>query len=399
MARTEPKPLTQVVIVGGGFGGVRAALKLANRKGFSVKLISENSYFEYHAALYRSATGRSPLEVAIPLREFFRKTKNVEVIQDKILQIEPNEHRISGVSGSHWRYDTLILAVGSVTTYFGIKGLKRYSHGVKSIHQALELKHYLHNNLISGHDESNYVVIGGGATGVELSAELTSYLASIRRRHRLPRGQFSVNLIEAAPRLVPQLPAGYGERIQRRLLKLGVKLFLSTAVTSETYKAIYLPGGSIKTHTVIWTAGVTNNPLFADHDFFQFGKGQKVKVDRYLRAAKDVYVIGDSADTAFSGMAQTALYDANFVINNLLKRARGQAAKTYRAKRPIYAIPVGAGWSAVRWGKLEIYGRLGWMLRRLADLRLYLKFLPLKKALTTWRYGIVIEEDCLTCRK
>ena len=399
MARSDKKPLTQVVIVGGGFGGVRAALKLANHKEFSVKLISENSYFEYHAALYRSATGRSPLEVAIPLREFFRKTKNVEVVQDKIAEIKPDEHRLSGVSGSHWRYDALILAVGSVTTYFGIKGLKRYSHGVKSIHQALELKHYLHNNLISGHDESNYVVIGGGATGVELSAELTSYLASIRRRHRLPQGQFSVNLIEAAPRLVPQLPAGYGDRIQRRLLKLGVKLFLGTAVTSETYKAIYLPDGSIKTHTVIWTAGVTNNPLFAAHDFFQFGKGQKVKVDRYLRAAKDVYVIGDSADTAYSGMAQTALYDANFVTDNLFRRVHGKAAKTYRAKRPIYAIPVGAGWSAVRWGKLEIYGWLGWVLRRLADLRLYLKFLPLKKALTTWRYGIVIEEDCLTCRK
>ena len=389
--------MIKVVIVGGGFGGVRAALKLSGHSEVEVKLIAENTYFEYHAALYRSATGRSPLEVAIPLQNFFAKSKNIEVVQDKVETIDTKARHVVGASGSRWNYDKLILATGSVTAYFGIKGLKRYSHGVKSIHEALELKRHLHDTLVSGHAESNYVVIGGGATGVELSAELTAYISSIRRRHHLLERPFAVSLVEAAERVVPQLPLSYSARIQRRLQKLGVNLYLKTPVTAETYESIKLPGGSIHTHTVIWTAGVTNNPLFAKHDFFKLGRGQKVSVDKHLQAHEDIYVIGDSAETEFSGMAQTALHDANFVADNLLRQLHGRPLKTYQAKRPIYAIPVGPRWSAIRWGRAEIYGYPGWILRRLADLRLYLKFLPLGKALTTWRFGITIDENCPIC--
>jgi NADH dehydrogenase FAD-containing subunit len=98
----------KVVIVGGGLGGVRAALKLANRKGIDVKLISPQSYFEYHAALYRSATGRSPLEVAIPLKDFFGYAKNVEVIDDTIEDIDSKDQVVVGKSDSRYEYEKLI---------------------------------------------------------------------------------------------------------------------------------------------------------------------------------------------------------------------------------------------------------------------------------------------------
>jgi NADH dehydrogenase FAD-containing subunit len=97
-------------------------------------------------------------------------------------------------------------------------------------------------------------------------------------------------------------------------------------------------------------------------------------------------------------MAQTAIHDANFVTANIKKQLRGKPPRQYEPARPVYAIPVGPHWSAVRWGKLEIYGYPGWILRRLADLRLYLKFLPPAKALTVWRYGIVAEESCDVCK-
>ena len=100
--------MTNIIIVGGGFGGVRAALNLANRRGVHVKLISDKTYFEYHAALYRSATGRSPLEVAIPLVEFFEYAKNVEVLKDEIVGIDPEEQKIAGKADTKEELDAAL---------------------------------------------------------------------------------------------------------------------------------------------------------------------------------------------------------------------------------------------------------------------------------------------------
>lgn len=389
----------RVVIVGGGFGGVRAALSLANKRGIEVKLISNQGYFEYHAALYRSATGRSPLEVAIPLRDFFAYAKNVEVLEDTIADIDKDNRKVTGESGSKYAYDALILALGNITEYYGIKGLKEYAYGVKTIHEALKLKRHLHEQLLNSESDRNYIVIGAGATGVELSAELSAYLKKIRRKHKISR-TFQIDLIEASPRALASMPEDFSAAVERRLKKMGVITHFNTPVKSETVDSVQLPQGPIHSHTVVWTAGVTNNPFFSKFpSIFRLGKVGRVEVDRYLKAAEGIYVIGDSAVTPFSGMAQTALHDANFVVGNIIRKVKGQQMLAYKPKRPIYAIPVGSRWAAVLWGKARIYGRLGWILRRLADLRLYLTFLPLRKALTTWRYGFVDEEVCSVCKQ
>lgn len=387
----------KVLIIGGGFGGVRAALNLAGKKGFEVRLMSDKSYFEYHAALYRSATGRSPLEVAIPLQAFFKSAGNVEVIEDSLKSVDAKQHVALGVSDSRYPYDALILALGNITQYFGIPGLKEYSFGVKTIQEALELKRHLHEDLVNNSpNQRHYVVVGAGATGIELAAEMTAYLKKVRKRHGLS-GRFTMDLIEAAGKVMPNLPEDFTNHIQVKLQKSGVKLHLNSPVKAETLEGIELPSGHIKTQTVVWTAGVANNPFFKRADF-KLSKRGRVEVDQYLQAAPDVYVIGDSAETMYSGMAQTALHDANFVTTHLMRAAKQLAPKSYEPQKPIYAIPVGPHWSAVLWGKVRIYGFAGWTLRRLADLRLYLRFLPFVKALSTWRYGILVEEQCPVCK-
>ena len=383
----------------GGFAGVRAALKLANKRGVEVRLLVSQSYFEYHAALYRSATGRSPLEVAIPLREFFAYADNVTVIEDKIVGLHTDKRQVTGESGVAYPYDALVLALGSVTAYYGIKGLKEHAYGIKSIDEALRFKRHLHDQLLKHETERNFVVIGAGASGIELSAELTAYLRQIRRRHD-NTAPFQVQLIEAAPRILPALPEVFSAAITQRLKQLGVRIFTDTAIQSETADAIQLPNGPIQSHTVIWTAGMTNNPFFEDYpEIFQFGKNKRVKVNEFLEAAPSIYVIGDSADTPYSGMAQTALHDADFVAVNLLRASKHRTQRSYQPRRPVYAIPVGPHRAAVLWGRWRINGRLGWLLRRLADLRLYIDFLPFTKALTTWRFGFKQEEVCPICKR
>lgn len=385
-----------VVIVGGGFGGVHAALKLANKHGIHVRLVTSETYFEYHAALYRSATGRSPLEVAIPLAQFFRFAKNVEIVQDTVESINPHGH-VTGRSGSVYRYDQLVLATGSVTAYFGIRGVQQYAYGAKTIQEALRFKRHLHEQLLRSEVEHAYVVVGGGATGVELAAELVSYLKRVRRKHRVQPG-YTVYLVEANDRVLSILPQSMSKAVERRLERIGVKLVLGTAIQSETADYLELPAGNIRSHTVVWTAGMANNPLLTESGHFKLGRAGKVEVGEFLEALPNVYVVGDSAATRFSGMAQTALHNAAFVASDILRKQSGQQRQSYKPKQPVYAIPVGPRWSAVRWGWLEVYGRVGWLLRRLADLRLYVTFLPPYKALRTWRYGYVDEEACPVCR-
>ncbi len=390
----------RVVIVGGGFSGVRTALNLANNPDFNVVLVSKLPYFEYRSALYRSATGRSRREGAISLADFFAGDANIKVVQDEIIQIDDKKKLVAGLLPSAYHYDVLVMAVGNVTQYFGIKGLPEFSYGVNTIEEALELKHRLHDDLIEQHfPERNYVVVGGGPTGVELSGELVSYLKHVRARHHV-KTKFNVDLIEAGPRLLPSLPVSFTDRIKQRQKQLGVKVLFNTAVESETIDKIKLPRGELKSHTVMWTAGVTNNPLYAKFPaLFQLGKGGKVIVDQYLEAHPGIYVLGDGALTQYSGMAQTALHDANFLSTNLKRGLKDKVRLPYVPEKPIYAIPSGPYWAAVLWGKVSVFGYAGWALRRLADLRLYLTFLPVTKAWATWQSGFTVEESCSICKR
>ena len=388
----------KVVIVGGGFGGVRMALSLANKKNLSVRLISNQPYFEYHAALYRSATGRSPLEVAILLKEFFGYAKNVEVVEDTVVDIDNKSKHVTGESGSRYEYDTVVFALGSVTQYYGIKGLTKYAYSIKTIQEALKLKRTLHQQLLDDQPEQNYVVVGAGASGVELAAELTSYLKRIRKKHRITK-KFRVELVEAGPRAVAAMPESFSTAVEKRLKKLGVKTMYKTAVKAETIDSIQLTKGPLRSHTVIWTAGVANNPFYSQFPkLFATTPAGRVVVDAQLQAAPNIFVIGDSAQTQYSGLAQTALHDASFVGSNLVRSVKGKPPRVYEPKRPVYASPVGPRWAAVLWGRVQINGRLGWLLRRLADLRLYLAFLPPAKALAVWRYGHKDEEICPICK-
>jgi NADH dehydrogenase len=152
----------------------------------------------------------------------------------------------------------------------------------------------------------------------------------------------------------------------------------------------------IRSHTVIWTAGIANNPFFAEQDF-QLAKNGKARVDQYLQSETGIYVIGDNADTPYSGMAQTALYDGKFVAKNLKRLANNQDAQPYLAKKPIYVFPAGHHWAAVLWGEVRIYGKLGWLLRSFADLIAYHDYEPWQLASKRWMAENDAEESCPLC--
>ena len=385
-----------ITIVGGGFGGIKAALELSKDHSIQVTLISDKPDFQYYPALYSAATGHSHLESWVPLSTIFAGKKNIRVQLDTITSIDPSTKELKGKSGKAYTYERCILALGVVTTYFGIDGLETYSFGIKSQEEIERLKRHLYTDIAEKHTvDKRYVVIGAGPTGVELSAALGSYISRLCEHYgvehkNVPR----VDLLEAAPRILPRMSEKTSEIVLKRLQKLGVNVHTNQAVESATAEHIMVGGKPIKSRTVIWTAGVTNHPFYREQaEHFELEKNGRVKVNDYMVAAPDVYVIGDNASTQYTGLAQTALHDALFVAKNIKREINGQKPKKYKAVKPPVVVPVGENWAILEWHGIRIGGWAGSILRRIADFIGYNDMLPLGQALGVWHASMVMEDD------
>lgn len=386
----------RIVIVGGGFGGIKAALELVEDRRFTVTLISDHDDFRVYPTLYQVSTGGAKRIASIPLSEIFAG-KSIELVIDTVSGIDKKARTITTASKGVFAYEAIVLGLGVQTNYFNIPGLQEYSYGIKTLNDAEALKRHLHQQLTDNkRPDLNYVVIGGGPTGIELAGALPSYLKKITKQHGMKKRKIHVDIVEAAPRLVPRMPKDISKAITRNLRKQGVTVHVKTAVQAQTADALMIGNKPIRSHTVIWTAGVSNNPFFKEQDF-QLARNSKVRVDQYLQAEPGIYVIGDNADTPYSGMAQTAIYDGKFVAANLQRIASKQDPVSYVAKKPIYVLPAGPKWAAVLWGKVRVYGWLGWVLRSLADLVQYKDYLPWQLAIKRWAALDDSEETCPYC--
>jgi NADH dehydrogenase len=374
-----------VLIIGGGFGGVKAAQDLAKNPSISVRLVDPKSYMEYHAAIYRLVTGRSATETCIPYAALLGKT-NVEVVKDSIVGIDVSAKVAKGKSDSQYRYDSLIIAVGSETSYFGIKGIQENAFGITSIDEALRLKRHINEifrNVNSAKPDErapalHIVVIGGGASGVELSGELAWYTRKLAKKNSVDASLMTIDLIEAMPRVLPQLPERVSEKTLARLRHLGVNVLLNRSVVKEETDQLFLKDMQMTTKTVIWTAGFKANRLASIVPGVTVDKRGRAIVDGFLRAEshENVYVIGDAAATKYSGMAQTAISDAAYVARHISSKLLMRAPVAYVQPAPAYSVPVGHRWAATVYHGMQFFGLLGWMLRRAADMRAFLSLLP-----------------------
>jgi NADH:ubiquinone reductase (H+-translocating) len=386
----------QVVIVGGGFGGIKAALELAGHQDFHVTLVSDRDTFNYHPMLYHTATGGSRVVSSIPLAELFAD-KRIDIVIDSATKLDRKHKTIAVASGKKLEFDILILAMGVITNYFGIPGMQEYSWGIKSLEDAEKFKSHLHHQLIEGHKpDAHYIIVGGGPTGIELAGALPGYLKELMKQHGIRGRKIHVDLVEAAPRLMPRMPESVSRAFARRLRRLGVRLYLGTPVQTASADMLLINGKPVSSHTVVWTAGIANNPFFANNHFM-LNKNGRVQVDSLMQAWPGIFVIGDNADTPYTGMAQTALHDAQFVARNLIRHAEGKRPYAYKPKKPVYITPAGKNWAAVVWGKLHLYGWLGWVFRRAADWIGYHDVEPWWKATGRTLADSKKQNDCLIC--
>lgn len=389
------KPIN-VVVVGGGFGGVKTALNLANKPGFLVQLISNNTHFEYHGALYRSAVGHSPREVVIPLRDIFKHAKNVELVLDSVGFVDAKKQLVASQAGEVYPYDKLVLALGNTVNYFGIEGLAEHTETMHDISSTLKLRKSLVELFKQpGSKPIRIAVVGAGASGVELAGELPAFAGLVAKKYQQPVPKLKINLIDGADRVLPLLSTKASTKTAAHLEKLGVNIHLNIKVQSCQSGEICLDAGNLEADLIIWTAGSKPVNFFSENpDVFTLARGGRVVVDEYLRPQNNdnMFVLGDNADTPYSGMAQTALHDANFVSRNLVRQAKKQPLAKYRPRRPVYVVTAGPKWAVVERGRKTITGYRGWLVRRQADLAIFKQFEPLKQAIKTWRSGQKMSE-------
>lgn len=385
-----------ILIVGGGFAGVKTALELNHKSKHSITLISDKDHLLYFPALYATATGKSKLQSIIPLSTIFEDTR-VKIVEDKITGYDPTRKIVKGTK--EYSYDRVVFALGVVTSYFGIKGLDKFSYGIKSATELDRFRKHLHDELSHDHHKDmSYVIVGAGPTGVELSAALASYLRFISKRHNVKKSKISIKLVEAAPRVLPRMDEATSRAVTKHLRSLGVSVMTNKKVEAQDDDSIIISGKEIPSHTVVWTSGVTNNPFFQKHSsHFNFAPNSKVTVDEYMMSDENTYVIGDNAATQYSGLALTAVRDARFVADDIIRSAKRLPRKKYKAQVPATVVPAGNKWAAFEWRDMRIAGFIGYLLRRAADMVAYRDILPMKAAVRAWRSEDWLNEDCTKC--
>ncbi len=362
------KMTQKVLIIGGGFAGIRTAQRLAGQSQFSVTLVSPRPWLEYYGALYRIIRSDAFSRVCLMFDDML--PRSVTVMIDAIESVDTTKKTAQGRLGSY-PYDIVIIAPGAEPAYFGIPGMKEHALTMGHVGEAVHLRRHF-DALLSKHDalprheqetSERVVVIGGGPTGVETAAELTVHLHDLRRRPP------HIILVEAAERLLPAMPEIVSTRSRQRLEDLGVHVMTQKKVTACQPGKLLLADGEIEAGTIVWTAGVKAHSLLARVSGLELDPKGRAVVDGELRAkgVKDVFVLGDCAKTQYAGMAQTAIYDADFVAKILAGRPR-----TYAAPKPKFALPIGERWAAVVFGPLNVFGLLGYAMRLAADLKVFL---------------------------
>ncbi len=374
-----------VVVVGGGYGGVKAALELSKKQIGKITLISNEPYFLHHGTLYATATGKNFAESVIPLNTLFANHPNVEIVEDFIINFDPRRNLISSKKRDY-HYDKLVLSLGSTTTYFGIPGVKEHSYGIKSLEDIKKFQDHIHDEVVQQKLDKEYFVIGAGQTGVELAAALNIYLKTLKSLHRLKNTASKVTLVEAAPRILPHLSETATTKVKHELLKQGIRVLTNHKVQALDGDSITVDGKDYATTTAIWTSGVTNNPFYKDHaEYFHLAQNNRVNVNPYLEALENVYVIGDNNTLKHSHMALPAMQQAKHVAKNITRIATKRSQNRYESASVPVGLPVGDGWGYVEWFGIYAAGRTGGVIRRLIELHAYCQLMPLKNALPLWR--------------
>ena len=371
--------MQNIVIIGGGFGGL-SFVKNARKSKNNFTLIDKTNHHLFQPLLYQVATAvLSPADITVPIRNLFKNDKNVNVVLDEVIDINQPNNSLILKSGNEINYDKLLISVGSSYSYFGNDHWSNYSNGLKNLNDALDIRDNIlkafenaenENNLELKHSYLNFVIIGGGPTGVELAGSIAELAyKNIKNEYRnFKTKDINVYLVEAGPDILPDYSIDLSKKASKYLQKLGVSLKLNEKVMNIEDKKVVTEKEVYNTDNIIWAAGNKANPLIEklNTEVDNFGR-VVVNDDFSIKENNSIYVIGDASNyknidgKSLPGIAPVAIQQGKYLAKNIMSNKQGGNVKKFLYKDKGMMATIG-GFKAIGViGKVKISGLLAWL--------------------------------------
>ena len=340
----------KVVIVGGGFGGLCAAQSLQS-DSVRVTVIDRRNYHLFQPLLYQVATGSlSAGEIAAPLRGILSGQKNTRVLLGTVTDVDPDSKHVTLQDGAVLEYDSMIIATGSQTSFFGHDEWQEWAPGLKTIEEAAAIRHKILyafelaeriSDPAKRREWLTFVIVGAGPTGVELAGAIAEIARQTLRNdfRAIHPEEAEIILLDGGPRVLMTFPEDLAEKATRSLERLGVRVKCGAMVQTVGRDGVTIVSAAktetIVAKTVIWAGGITASPLgkiLADRTKAEIDKGGRIKVlpNLTVRGYPDIYVVGDLASASdahgntLPGLAQVAMQGGTYAAKSILRRVKMQ---------------------------------------------------------------------------
>lgn len=380
--RIPDVPAKRIVVVGGGFGGLKLCTTLVKNPEFQVVLIDKNNFHQFPPLIYQIATaGLQVSSIAFPFRKMFAGSKNFFYRMCELRSVHTKERYIQTSIGK-LSYDYLVIATGTTTNYFGNQKLQEESMPMKTISESLGLRNALlttfeRANTTSSPEERaellNVVIVGGGPTGVEIAGALAEM-----RQHVLPQDYpdldtslFKIHLVQGGKRLLPAMSETASAAALKYLTQMGVDVQLKAYVHDyKQHEVILRDGRSFKSQTIIWVCGVTGRRINGIDDKF-YGPGNRLIVDRFnkVEGLDNVFAIGDCAlmkthvyPKGHPQMAQAAIQQGKNLGQNFLRKEHGQILKPFEYRDLGSMATIGRNKAVADIAGMNLTGFVAWFL-------------------------------------
>jgi NADH dehydrogenase len=378
--------LPRIVVVGCGFAGLKLIKKI-NSKHYQIVLIDRNNYHTFQPLMYQVASsGLEPDSIVYPIRKTFSGKPNFHFRMAEVQSVDPTNNLLISNIGSI-NYDHLVIATGATTNFFGIKSIEHFGFTMKSLRESLDLRSIIIQNFeealtLSKEEDRqkylNFVIVGGGATGVELAGALAEL-----KKHTLKKDypdlnidQMKIHLIEASDRLLNNMSSKASSNSLKFLKKLGVQVDLNTMVKDYNGNIAFTSKGDINTKTLIWTAGVKGAPIEGLHDLLN--NVNRIVTDEYNRVKgyEYIYSIGDVASikTGHPMLASVASQQGHHLGSNFNRLAKLKELKPFKYKDRGTMATIGKNKAVVDLPFIKFSGIIAWMVWMFLHLMLLVDF-------------------------